>query len=256
MNKEDIRFFHKFFDSYVRSFNCKDELVQQNITLKYEHSLKVCEGSRMICRYLELGDEEHMMAETIALFHDIGRFAQFSKYRTFQDRISVDHAALGVAILIDMGVLECLTESERTVVLTSIEMHNKYRIPDTLDYHTKLHAKILRDADKLDILRIATEYYEQRANKFNPAMEEEMPDTEGFNPLIVQDILNNRNTLSRNVKNINDTRLFKLSWIFDINFAVTLKAIKERRYVDKILSTFTDIPDIKRIRQHLIDYLK
>ncbi|AHM57213.1 metal-dependent phosphohydrolase [Peptoclostridium acidaminophilum DSM 3953] len=209
----------------------------------------------MICQYLQLSCEEQMLAETIALFHDIGRFTQFVKYRTFQDRVSVDHAALGAEILRDSKVLERLPEAERIIVLKAVEMHNWYRIPDALDERTRLHAKILRDADKLDIFRVVTEYYNQREFKFNPAMEEKMPDTEGYNHQIVQDILNNKNTSSCNVKNINDTRLFKLSWIFDINFDVTLQAIRKKGYIDMILSTLPDTPDVQKIRQHLIAYL-
>ena len=171
MNKEDIKIFREFFDSHVQRFICEDELVRQNIDLKYEHSLKVCEDSRMICQYLQLSDEDQMLAETIALFHDVGRFTQFANYRTFQDRVSVDHAALGAEILRDSAVLERLSESERAVVLNAVEMHNCYRIPDTLDDRSRLHVKILRDADKLDIFRVVTEYYNQREFKFNPAMD-------------------------------------------------------------------------------------
>jgi len=256
MNKEDLRFFYKFFDAHVEGFCCEDKLIQQNIDLKYEHSLKVCEGSQMICRDLGLDDEEQRLAEAIALFHDIGRFTQFVQYRTFQDRVSVDHAALGVEILHGTGVLKRLPESERRIILSAIELHNQYQIPDTLDERTMLNAKIVRDADKLDIFRVVTEYYEQRMYRFNPAMEENMSDTEGCNPQIVQDILNNRNTLSRHVKNINDTRLFKLSWIYDINFAVTRQSIVEGHYIEKILDTLPNTQDIQQIRDHLIAYLQ
>ena len=40
-----------------------------------------------------------VLAEIMALFHDIGRFEQYKQYRTFSDYRSEDHAALGVKVI-------------------------------------------------------------------------------------------------------------------------------------------------------------
>ncbi len=257
MTQDDLTFFHQFFDAYVQDFTGEndltgeDDLVRQNIDLKYEHTRKVCEASQMIGKSLNLDGVNLMLAETAALFHDIGRFSQFARFRTFTDRVSFDHAAEGSRILRESGVLLRLPESEQHCILSAVELHNRYRIPDSLDEQSTLHAKILRDADKLDIFRVVTEYYANRALIANPAMEESMPDTEGCSPQIVQDILENRNTLSRHVQNINDTILFKLTWIFDINFPASLTAIKERGYIEKLMAHLPDTEEIRKIRKHL-----
>ena len=39
------------------------------------------------------------IAEAVALLHDVGRFEQYKRYGTFNDRKSVNHAALGVEIM-------------------------------------------------------------------------------------------------------------------------------------------------------------
>ena len=41
------------------------------------------------------------VAEAIALFHDVGRFPQYARYKTFRDSISTNHAALGASVLFE-----------------------------------------------------------------------------------------------------------------------------------------------------------
>jgi putative nucleotidyltransferase with HDIG domain len=51
------------------------------------------------------------LAETIALFHDIGRFEQFKTYGTFDDRASENHATIGLKVLKATDILNRLTET-------------------------------------------------------------------------------------------------------------------------------------------------
>lgn len=255
MNIQDTRFFHDFFKSHIKQFCCDDEFVQKNITLKYNHTLKVCEESKMISEHLNLSKTDKMLAETIALFHDIGRFTQFYNYHTFSDRMSVNHALLGIEILKDTGVLDRLSNGEQKIIYNAIEFHNQFEIPKDIDDSIKLHSKIIRDADKLDIFRVMTEYFEDRNHQINPALEENLPDTQGYNAEIVKDILEGKNTLTKHVKNTNDSRLFKLSWVFDLNFEVTKDAIKKRGYIKNIISTLPDTIEIRQISKKLNAYL-
>lgn len=38
----------------------------------------------------------------IGLFHDVGRFYQFTVYRTFNDALSENHAKLGLKVIKDL----------------------------------------------------------------------------------------------------------------------------------------------------------
>ena len=42
----------------------------------------------------------------IGLLHDIARFEQYTKYKTFRDSISIDHGDLGVEILFEEKEIE------------------------------------------------------------------------------------------------------------------------------------------------------
>ena len=94
MNTEDNIHCRLWFRDFVMSFYLDDDYVRTNITLKEEHTYRVCENVKTLGQALGLNDNDLRIGETAALFHDLGRFEQFRKYRSFDDRGSENHAAL------------------------------------------------------------------------------------------------------------------------------------------------------------------
>ena len=127
------------------------------IELKVVHTLRVAEVMDRITAALDLPDETRYLAALCAVFHDIGRFEQVTRYGTYNDRRSVDHAALSCEVLRENGFLDDLNDKQRRMVLTAIGNHNKLAIDDGLDEETLLLAKLIRDADKVDIFRVFAE---------------------------------------------------------------------------------------------------
>jgi len=58
--------------------------------------MRVCDNIVMIGGKLDMSKHDLIIAETTALFHDLGRFKQFKDYGTFNDMLSEDHARLGL----------------------------------------------------------------------------------------------------------------------------------------------------------------
>ena len=85
----------------------------------------------------------------------------------------------------------------------------------------------------------------------NPALDFNMPDTPGCSETIVKDILNNRMAKIGDVRNQNDVKLLRLSWIFDINFPATFTLLKERRYLDTILSSMPGTEEVHIIEEYI-----
>ncbi len=255
MQAADLCFFQDFFERYVDSFLSDDDFTNMNIVLKKEHSLKVSGLCGEIAMDLGLGDEEILLARTAGILHDIGRFPQFMHYRTYVDSISINHALLGVGILHGEGILNRLSTVERQIVLTAIVLHNKHRIPTHLSERFNRQVRVLRDADKLDIYRVVVEYYKNCETQPNEAVEDAMPDTPGYNPRILQDLMEGKNSNSCEVRNLNDTRLLKCSWVFDINFPITKHILKKSGYLESIFSMLPDNQEIQQVRAHLFKYL-
>jgi hypothetical protein len=79
MTGSDLQFFKGWFSEFCKSFHLDNEKEQRNITLKEEHTLHVCENILAVGRNESLSINEKLLAETLALFHDIGRFPQDRK---------------------------------------------------------------------------------------------------------------------------------------------------------------------------------
>lgn len=255
MKKEDYLNFKIWFQDYVRSFRSEDALVLQNIKLKEEHTNRVCENSSRIATSEELDEEDYYLAITIALFHDTGRFEQISRYRTFHDSRSENHALLGVKILRSEGVISRLSQEEQNIIFTAIKNHNMQMIPDGLDGKTLLHLKLVRDADKLDIYKVFTDYHIIKAISPNSALEHGLPDDEEYSPYLIKDLFDNEIPSIKGVRNCNDMNLARLAWVFDLNFIETFRLLKERAYIEKMIATLPQNSEINAVHVHLKEYM-
>ena len=137
------------FDKYFMGFDIEDKMIQ----FKYNHSYRVLHQSDEISFTLNLDEDDNYLACLIGLLHDIGRFSQWTKNKSFSDEL-LDHAQLGVKILFDEGMIKDydVQESDYEIIKKAILNHNKFKIDDDLTIREKLHSKIIRDADKIDIL--------------------------------------------------------------------------------------------------------
>ena len=257
MQKEDLDYFRRWFFEYVNRFFSPDSFTQENIELKIEHTRRVCENILLLAKSEKIGEKECMLAEAIALFHDLGRFEQFTKYKTFRDSESENHAVMGGKILNKERVLSRLSEEDEKLILKAVEYHNMMEIPGNVETSSKLHffSRLIRDADKIDILRLASEEYAEEEERRNPALELYLPDTHGYSEPMVSEILNNRMAKIEDMKNRNDVKLLRLSWIFDINFPATFSLLKKYGYLEAIMSSLPETKETDILRRHLENYL-
>lgn len=163
MNNDTVSGFHHWFVGYVKSFQSPDPAIQYGFSIKKEHSLRVCKEILNLGSLLGLHSEELRIAETAALFHDIGRFEQYKGYGTFADSKSENHAELSIKILREKCVLDKLERIPRDLIIKSILYHNRIVLPEAQDDTVIFFSRLLRDADKLDIFRVVIENY-QRGN--------------------------------------------------------------------------------------------
>lgn len=252
MNTDDAAFFREWVRAYIARFYTGDEYVDMNVKLKEDHTRRVCGNAGAIGAELGLSPGALRLAEAAALFHDIGRFEQFMRYRTFNDARSENHARLAARVLDENGLLDRLPEVERRIVSSAVRYHNVHRLPSDEPPDVLFHARLLRDADKLDIYFVVTDYYTQRHHTANPAVELDLPDTPEYSPRIIEDIMNGRCAGGTDLETYNDMKLFELSWVFDINFRPTFRRLRASRYIDRIVDVLPDTPDIRRVRRHIL----
>ena len=136
------------FIKYTENYDLTDE----NLGGKQKHSLRVMQISEEIARDLKLNQEEIKLAALIGLLHDIARFEQYTKYKTFRDLDSIDHGDYGAKIL-EKEIRKYIELPQYDeIIIKAVKNHNKYKMEDGLSEKEELFAKIIRDADKIDIL--------------------------------------------------------------------------------------------------------
>lgn len=232
MNSEDLARLKKWFSDYTGSFNSPEPLQRRAVTLKVEHTRRVCENILLIAgEQPSMTDEKLRLTEAVALLHDTGRFPQFERYGTFDDKASINHGRLGAEVLTRERILDELPEKERELILDCVRFHNALKLP-SLDGDTLSCLKLLRDADKLDIWRVLLEVYE--SGESSSAATLGLPDSPECSEEILSSILDKRIGLMSQVKTINDMKLVHLSWVFELNFGATYRLLGERGYMQKM----------------------
>ena len=220
------------FKKYISEY----DLTDSNIDRKVYHSFRVMDYSEKIAKSLKLDKEQIELAILIGLLHDIARFEQYKTYHTFSDEKSnFDHASKGSEILERDNFIRKFIETSEydNIIRTAIKNHNKFQIEDGLNYTTLMYSKIVRDADKLDILYEAVEMFWKS--------EQEIKEIE--NTTISDKYLNyikNNKVILKDEKNQSklDAVILIISFVFDINFKYSLKNILDNDYINKILNRF------------------
>ncbi|MGE5294224.1 MAG: HD domain-containing protein [Solirubrobacterales bacterium] len=246
----------RWFSAYTNRFFGQDEYVNMHLRIKQEHTRRTCEEMLHLAGRLALDANQTRIAETIAMLHDVGRFPQFSMYRTYSDVRSVSHGALGVEVLDREGVLEDLTAEERQWVRTAIANHSQKDLPSGLDDRTLLFLKMIRDADKLDIFRIALDVYRRRKeNSQGVSFEIELPDEPRISPKVLEAVLAGQPIEYASLRTLNDIRLCQIGWVYDLNFTASVERFHACNYLNELLGYLPQTPDIaevdRRIRQHI-----
>ena len=256
IDKKNVHDLKKWFTNYVDTFKYNDPEIQRNIDIKREHTEKVTEEIIHIVKQLGLNDNELKLAEIIALFHDIGRFEQYVRYKTFSDNKSENHAELGIKILTKYNVLGIFDEEIKNLILCSIRYHNLASLPPEETKICLFYSRLIRDADKLDILNVVTEYYHRKNGRQNVALELELPDTPGISKEIYSALMDKQIVNMKHVKNLNDIKLLQAGWIYDINFKPTYECITNRKYIEKIRAVLPDSPEINEIFDVIHSFLE
>ncbi len=235
--KELISISTDWFNNYCNSFTELTENQKSNFRIKREHSVRVAEIALYLSEKLEWTDEERQIAFIIGLLHDIGRFSQLVEFDTFHDEKSIDHAESAVKFLKSTDLFEILNITNKELVFAAILNHNKFKIQDGLTGQEMLHSKLIRDADKMDIFRVLTEYYSQRKGQVNHTLTWELQKGTAVSPAVAKEVLSGKMVSKKNVLSEMDVKIMQLSWVYDLNFRPTFEFLVKNRYLENVYNS-------------------
>ena len=108
-----------------------DAQIVDGIILKEKHTWKVVKNCENLAKHLNLNEHDSLLAKMIGLFHDVGRFYQFTVYRTFNDALSENHAKLGLKVIKDLPFMTKLDKEDLATLKFAIGNHNAKEIAPT-----------------------------------------------------------------------------------------------------------------------------
>lgn len=246
------------FNNYLKDYDCHND----KIRLKIVHTYGVVKASADIAARMKLSEEDTSLATMIALLHDIGRFEQLKQFDSFLPD-TMDHAAYGVKILFDNApdqnlIRNFIPESDfDEIIRISIAKHSDFKLEGISDSRTLLHAKIIRDADKLDNCRVKLK------DKLETFMDTSAEETgaSAVSPKVKDSILRHECILSSDRVTPMDYWISYLAYFYDINFRESLDIIEEQNYISKIISripyTHPETKELmKRVEEELLEYVR
>ena len=219
---------NKEFMKYVEKFDISNSRIEG----KQKHSIRVKNVSKIIAKDLNLNEEEIELAMLIGLLHDIGRFEQEKQYHTFNDLKSFDHGDYGAELLKKSIRNFIKIDKYDNVIIEAVRNHNKLRIDETLNKQEKFFARLVRDADKLDILNETINvFYKESKERVN---ESDVSD-------YVLNFVKNHQTVA-STKNVEmsylDGIVRTIAFVFDLNYRKSFEIVKEQNYINRIIERF------------------
>ncbi|HOX23407.1 MAG TPA: HD domain-containing protein, partial [Elusimicrobiales bacterium] len=146
----------RWFNNYADGFRDANGKLHPLLELKRCHSLRVARNAELIV--LGNGDTpaKVKLAKAAGLLHDVGRFTQFVVCGSFWGGNSLDHGAHGYRVLKEKAATFFQNDDELEQLLCAVRYHNRKSedIPVNLDTESAQLLKLVRDADKLDIIGI------------------------------------------------------------------------------------------------------
>ncbi|MDE5879449.1 MAG: HD domain-containing protein, partial [Desulfovibrio sp.] len=231
----DIAEHEAWFLDYARKERALETGDASPIDLKMRHSREVLATARAIVAESDLPPELRRAALLAALYHDVARFEQYRRYRTFRDRESCNHGLLGVRILKREGRLTDEPAPLRRRVLAAVGLHNRFALPPGLPEATAQVTHLVRDADKLDILRIMHENL-SGPRPYHPTVVLGLPDDPGLVSETVLSAARRGKVASyADLTSVKDLRVLLGTWLFDMHFPASRRQFASAGHARSLL---------------------
>lgn len=232
----------KAFDEYTSKFDMTNRMTM----LKYNHSYRVRDLSKLLATKLGLSDEDIKLATLIGMLHDIGRFEQVERFNTLSDINTMDHGDFGVYLLFEEGLISKFTDEKENyeIIKVGVKGHNKYEFYKGLDDRTSLHLKIIRDTDKLDIFNIFANL-DELDYRYDGKISEK----------VKEEFYNHKQIHNDYKKSNADMVIGFLSFIYDLNFDESFKYLDSEQFISKLYNRI-EKPEEKEQLKEFFDYAK
>lgn len=246
------------FNTYVKNYDMADEKVR----LKIEHTHRVCGLCEQIADASGFSADETQIAWLAGLLHDVGRFEQLRRYGTFVDAQSIDHAEFGADILFrENKIRDYIDDSaEDTLLEKAVRCHSAYRVPQNYTAREKKFADLLRDADKIDILKVNILFpLEEIYNVTTQDLKNCTVTAE-----VMQAFYEEHAVLRALKKTPVDNVVGHISLVYELVYPISTKIMCDQGYLEKLMDFHSELTETnrqfeeirKKMRKYVTDKIK
>ena len=256
MTSSQLQEIKRRFGLYLKDFAPAGGSLPPPLALKADHCRRVSNEAGSVSRDLEWPDQNVDTAVAAGLLHDIGRFTQYTEYRTFSDSLSVDHGERGAEVLEQTGLLADLDSPDCESIVYTVRRHNCLSVPQTGKSRKNALLRLIRDCDKLDIFRIVLGEVERDGFKSLPEMLAGISLERTVSSAVTEEILTDRRASMVNVKTLADFMLMQFSWIYDLNYTASVIRFRDRRILQRIIRQIESDANVERILAEAESFLQ
>ncbi len=250
----DISKYEDIFLSYAKLFCDAEQEAKSMLELKIVHSQSVLNHMRTLVQEDVLAPYARACL-LAALFHDVARFQQYAQWRTFKDSNTCNHAFLGVKILKEKAWLNAEPAKVQKQVLAAVSMHNRFSVPKGISQDIMLITRALRDADKLDILRVMDEHLSCADTRSSAVTLYAKDEPQAWSKNIITALLEGRIASYDDVVYVNDFRLLLGTWLHELYFESSKKILIEAGYLNNILQDLPKVAPVQEAKSFILDLL-
>ena len=254
MTHKDFVKIEKQFFAYTKPFVDRAEDAYPFV-LKQEHTARVCRAMEMLCRSLDLDGLTTARACAAAMVHDMGRFPQFAVFHTYSDARSKNHAALGCREIVRTKILSHLSVTDRQLILRAVALHNRPRLSGKYGRDLDLLARLLRDADKIDIFGVMKDHY-LNPDSSHGFITHDLHDDDQIPETAVRELLETRQNDLSHVNTLNSMKVFQAGMVYDLNFPAAAAAILNLEVIPVLLDGIPSSDLIIQLELSLLDHLE
>lgn len=248
----DITTHWNWFENFVRERIGRAANDSGPMELKLKHTRNVLANCQYIAKNENLAPPVPRMCALAGLYHDLARFDQYLHYGTFKDAVSRNHGSWAVQLV---KANNCLSEENayaRKIIQTAIGLHNRASLPSKLAGTALVVANIVRDADKLDILRVMAEHL-SRPGPYNPTVVLSLPDDPAkVSQIVLQAALASKSAFYADLTSVNDFRVLLGAWFFGLNYNSSKALFIKAGHGQQVVSALPQNGAYAKVRQSLL----
>jgi hypothetical protein len=233
----------------------EDPWHQEYIDLKLAHSYRVWANVHQIALAEKITPEIVRLAEISALYHDVGRFPQYKKYRTFKDGLSENHGRLGLRVLRQTDLLRGLDRQEAKVVMQSVFLHNRAGLPPGLPRALGLVLMLVRDGDKLDIVQVIADHLVDQGGGDSVLTMGLTDNPRQYSPKILDQVREGSLVNYEDMVWVNDFKLLLCSWAFALSFAFSRHIMGQQGAIEHLLDSMPHTQEISNLHRKIMHTL-